>query len=333
MRKDRTRILVLLLLLFFTSILLSTASFAWFSANRLVTVETLNIQVATQGGIDISADGVEWGASLSTTDLEEVYDNSYPGSNNRISATLEPVSSGGLVDTTTGYLRMYLGNAVNSQDGTSYVLMTQRTIEERDTQVGGDGSFIVFDIFLRTSSAKALYLTRDSGVSFTGEESIGTENAFRIAFVVQGTVPSDASSNAIQSLRGATNDDVYIWEPNYNTHTAAGVANALNVYGLTINENNSSRIRYEGVIDEITREENVLLEEADSEHHPTKFREVNIDYATPTNPTNYTEVFPLEAGITKVRIYVWLEGQDVDCENNASIGNVDFNVQLSTNPA
>ena len=37
----------------------------------------------------------------------------------------------------------------------------------------------------------------------------------------------------------------------------------------------------------------------------------------------------LAAGVTKVRVYMWIEGQDVDCENMASGTNVNFNVQFS----
>ena len=28
---------------------------------------------------------------------------------------------------------------------------------------------------------------------------------------------------------------------------------------------------------------------------------------------------------------MWVEGQDIDCENNASVGDFSFNVQLTTN--
>ena len=40
-------------------------------------------------------------------------------------------------------------------------------------------------------------------------------------------------------------------------------------------------------------------------------------------------MFTLAKGVTKLRIYMWIEGQDVDCENAASGGNVSFNLQLS----
>jgi hypothetical protein len=37
----------------------------------------------------------------------------------------------------------------------------------------------------------------------------------------------------------------------------------------------------------------------------------------------------LEAGVTKVRIYLWVEGQDVDCENAASGDDITFIIKLS----
>ena len=38
----------------------------------------------------------------------------------------------------------------------------------------------------------------------------------------------------------------------------------------------------------------------------------------------------LEAGVTKVRIYMWIEGQDIDCENNATGTDISFNISLTT---
>ena len=39
-------------------------------------------------------------------------------------------------------------------------------------------------------------------------------------------------------------------------------------------------------------------------------------------------IFTLSAGITKARVYMWIEGQDVDCENTASGTDISFNLQL-----
>ena len=37
------------------------------------------------------------------------------------------------------------------------------------------------------------------------------------------------------------------------------------------------------------------------------------------------------AGITKLRIYLWLEGQDYDCEDNSSGGSISFNLSFTLN--
>ena len=45
----------------------------------------------------------------------------------------------------------------------------------------------------------------------------------------------------------------------------------------------------------------------------------------------YKTLFNLAAGINKIRIYGWVEGQDYDCENNASGSNITYNIQISKN--
>ena len=54
--------------------------------------------------------------------------------------------------------------------------------------------------------------------------------------------------------------------------------------------------------------------------------------ATKEGYTNSEYLASLDAGITKFRVYMWIEGQDVDCENMASGGEVVFNLQLSIQP-
>ena len=37
----------------------------------------------------------------------------------------------------------------------------------------------------------------------------------------------------------------------------------------------------------------------------------------------------IPAGITKVRVYMWLEGQDVDMENNAAASKLRYDLELA----
>ena len=63
----------------------------------------------------------------------------------------------------------------------------------------------------------------------------------------------------------------------------------------------------------------------------TNTAEVTPNVVTPeTYAGEYQQVVRLEAGVTKIRVYMWIEGQDVDCENNASGTDISYNVQLST---
>ena len=67
--------------------------------------------------------------------------------------------------------------------------------------------------------------------------------------------------------------------------------------------------------------------------YPNYFATVDPQIKTTKDNTAYQPLFTLEAGITKVRVYMWLEGQDVDCENSAAIANLTLALQFSTNPS
>ena len=45
-----------------------------------------------------------------------------------------------------------------------------------------------------------------------------------------------------------------------------------------------------------------------------------------------TDGTALASGITKYRIYMWVEGQDIDCENFASGTYLQYNLSFSLDP-
>ena len=77
----------------------------------------------------------------------------------------------------------------------------------------------------------------------------------------------------------------------------------------------------------------MLLQNANSNSYPSMFRRVNVDIHTPKNHGTNEKLFDLTPSITKVRIYMWIEGQDVDCEDNASYGDISFRLEFTTNPS
>lgn len=327
-KRKSSRLFYLLLLLLVTTMSLSVSSYAWFTTNRLVKIDLLSVNVRAQGGIEVSTDGTNWKSVISLEDIKEARTN-YSNSLNQIPNTLEPVSTVGELE--NGKMKMYYGVVENNVTG-NYVLETIRTTEEESFGEDSNGKFIVFDLFLKTNTETNIYLTPESNVTYGGEASSGIENSARIAFIKEGRVATGSSLDLIQSLTTNSNDDVYIWEPNYDIHTEYGLYNAQNVYGITTTSP-GNRLSYDGVLSEISKSENITINNAKSSIYPNHFKEVEVDIASVSNFTNNIEAFVLGSGITKYRIYMWIEGQDVDCENNASIGNITLNLQFTTNPS
>lgn len=327
-KKRKYRLFYLLLLLLITTLSLSVSSYAWFTTNRLVKVDLLDVNVKAQGGIEISVDATNWKSSVSLEDITTASEN-YPASINQVPTILEPVSTIG--DVENGKLKLFYGTAINNSSGL-YILETTRSIETSSSGETSIGKFITFDLFLKTSSNSKLYLTPESNATYGGDKSFGIENAVRFAFIKEGTTYTGNSLNAIQSMISNDKDDVYIWEPNYDTHTEYGIENARDVYNKTIT-NLSDVISYDGVSSEINSNAGVTTNNANSTKYPMYFSEVNVSYYTKNGFDNNVYMFDISSGITKIRVYMWIEGQDVDCENNASVGNVTLNLNFSTNPS
>lgn len=327
-KKKNNRLFYLILLLLITTVTLATSSYAWFTTNRLVKVDLLNVNVRAQGGIEISVDGTNWKGSVSVDDISTAR-STYGGSVNQIPYTLEPVSSA--IELDNGKLKMFYGTATNNAYG-DYIISTTRSIETESFGEDSEGKFIVFDIFLKTSSDSILYLTPESNATYGGDSSVGIENAVRFAFVEEGNTAAGAALGVIQGLSTNDNSKVYVWEPNYDTHTNHGIENARDVYGINISSL-SSYVSYDGVSDAFESNVGITTNRANKNNYPAYFKTVDVDFYTENGFTSNKEIFNLKSGITKYRVYMWIEGQDVDCENNASIGNISLNLQFSTNPS
>jgi len=313
--------------MFITSLYLSATTYSWFSVNRIVYISNLNIKVEANGGIEISADAVNWDTTLLEENIINAKDT-YTNNTNQIPFSMEPVSTGKNV--TNGKLEMFYGYTENIES--NYLLMAERSIEQQGYGEDSDGKFMAFDLFLKTSTDTRLYLSNESFVKYEGDNP-GVENSIRFAFLVEGNVSSDTDYKTIQNLNGATSSSTYIWEPNYDVHTEGGIKNAKEVYGINVSKSNNKEILYDGLVANITKNDKILIEDANNKNHPDKFKKVNVDYLTSSNFENNIEVFSLKSGITKVRVYIWIEGQDVDCENNSAVGDVEFNFQFTTNPS
>lgn len=342
-KKKQKKLKSLILLLFLTIVMLSTSTYAWFTANKTVAIADINVYVATSSGIQISTDAKNWKTMITNGDITLPTD--YSANVNAIPDNMVPVSTAGSITSDTGYMNMYRGT-VEADEESGTLALTAVTSPENTTDTR---DFVSFDIFLKTEEDTTIYLENGSGVTVTtGKDDKGLEYAGRYAFLIEGNNSSTTADPAVvQAYHGATS--ALIFEPNYDGHTPSGIVQATNYYGITgltatvvaggdthdnaaaAASSGNAAVTYSGVDDEI--EDPIPLNETYSTDDPfgaiTKTT-LPYTYSTGDYTGNYTEAFELSAGITKIRVYMWIEGQDVDCENDASGSFITFALSLTT---
>lgn len=359
-KSSKNRLLLLILLLCLSAILLTVGTYAWFTSNKVVDVTDLEVNVRAVNGLEISADAVDWGVRLTKESLIK----GYQGDTNQLPDILGATSTTGtvsnhLLDMFNGSVSTSCEDGSTSCDNPKYRLTTSTSSEIKCYDSNGisenDGTqskctgkqYMAFDIFLKVDSDAELFLTANANVFNTSPYDMGIKNSTRVAFVVQGHIPyadyrdgvndedtvaTIDGSTAAQVLKGATDEDVVIWEPNYNAHTASGVSAAKKYYGIDTTTE-SSQLAYEGVLTNIAAgsDDFVSLTETNSTKWPQYFKKVTPDIATTTDHTGATTTLTLKSGVTKVRVYFWVEGQDVDAENDATGSDMKLNLEFSIN--
>lgn len=359
-RKEKNRrIFLLLVMMVMTGIMFASSTYAWFTSNKTVSVSDVQVNVTSKNGIQISADATNWKSVIQLADLLGAQAGKYPGAVNQIPSTansIEPVSSALNVDA-NGKMEMFRGNILSSNLKGSCSVGEGAYTTEADCQAQGgawtpgtegeniltatkenetngtEGNYVAFDLFFKVDSDKdvPVYLSAaGSGVKASGADN-GIKQASRIAFVELGHAVAGTSVAQLQALNAGAASKVYLWEPNYDIHTPAGVAHARDVYGITTTETNGGIDSYSGVKAEITEDKNILWGSATEEKNATYFKKITPTYQTKADwITGTKEIFTLSSGITKMRIYMWVEGQDVDCENVASGTNIIYSLQITT---
>ena len=323
-RKNNLKESIILLLLLI--LLLVSSTYAWFTANQTVTISTIDVNIAASNGLQISTDADTWKAIISN---EDITTNAYEGHANSLPTSMVPVSTIGAIDTATGYMNMYKGVVTADATTGDYELTATQSAE-------GSGEFIAFDIFLKVDEDTTLKLTTASSVEMQKDSTDkGIKQAARVAFVTQGHAGPGSAASAITGKIAGEDSPVYIWEPNSNLHTEAAVTHADQTYGITTtSDGKANAIAYYGIKQPIT-DGIVLANTAGTD--TTNFSLVQPTYVTKADLTTgkldeEKQIFTLTAGITKMRVYMWIEGQDVDCENTASGTDISYNLQFTVVP-
>lgn len=268
---------------------LTSVSYAWFTMGNTAEVGQIDVNVQAADGMQISADAASWKSLLP---VEELKDGKL---GNQFPTELAPVSTAGTLK--DGSLEMFLGT-IEKDGGISAVKNTS--------------SFVVFDLYVKLDSKQLFSLAAESSV-LDGAKDKDSATAARVAFVNEGVVTTGVAADA-QALKAGK--QAVIWEPNSEERN-------------TTNNNNKIEglVSYTGVNQEIKYAGDVR-----PENYESCFTEVKTKtpaYGANGLTTAQLDLFELEAGINKVRVYIWLEGQDIDCTNEISAGSLSTTLKFA----
>lgn len=238
------------------------------------------------------------------------------------------------------------------------------TIANRETTDGAGNEahpFLVFDMYLRNVSARAanadpvfdpLLLdagsrvwindgssddSQQEGVGVTGT---GLEYSSRVGFVIYGNTlditaegtDSNPVDKQVRSLTAAGTETAVIWEPNDLNHTQyvvnnngrgiSGTSQAVTTYAITGGVTSITDVNS-------TTDESLV---APQTMKPAYTLASGVTSATAMTDVDGNAVGIMPNKISRVRVYVWLEGQDPDCIDMASTGDkLNVTIKLDRN--
>ena len=84
-KKKKRKILLSSLLILFIGVVLTASTYTWFTANRIVSVDELDVNVSTSTGLQISVDAKNWKTTVTKDDINNAA-TTYETSTNQVPA-------------------------------------------------------------------------------------------------------------------------------------------------------------------------------------------------------------------------------------------------------
>ena len=376
-KRKLRKIFLMFLLIFITTVVLIYETYAWFTGISLVSVNPFTVSVSTDYGLELSLDGENWSSSSLTIPTESpgvgqppAIESIYSGNTNKWSTALVPVSTAGLINSTSSKLEIFQKDSLSATAGGFRIVSSQ--VQNSSTEQDG---YIAFDLFIRNGkgssysstynedNAENIYLAANSNaaIPITGSTNYGLQNSVRIGFFSLGRVKTGTAVNTIRGISCTSNSNVTslcttdeyltsrngvtwnIWEPNYAHHTTAlttyynqlcrlkdNDTTSPNYGSYTTNlchplETNSYRRTY-AIKAATTIADNIDIYDGGelngytgnwntTTNSSAKLKRVETyktNYASQIGDQKPSLLKLAPNSITKVRVYIWLEGQDID---------------------
>lgn len=309
-RKARTFVYVWILLALL--ILLVAATYTWFSLSHTPRVSDMAMYVSANSGLELAAS-----YNAKDDDWKTVLDfQSIVGSDTQLAPATWSSENSSLYSIFYGYdgrarndyMQLFDGAHSNRSDSNAYYVKgtfyarsgvkcqvsLAEAVEVNDGE-NGSGTYVIGTPIWNEQS-----VLHDNGGS-------GAETAVRIGFMI---TPVDAKTG--ESL---SSSEFYIYEPNCDRHIDSGISGYVDTGSM----NGDATL-----IDK----NHLILQTASkwTEAYPVQ-RDVVIKELG--NFITDTDLFSLEANdMVKIDLYIWLEGEDIDCTNKIQQAQIVANIQF-----
>lgn len=312
-KKRSVRIALYFYLLLILLLLLTVASYTWFSLTQTPRISDLSMHVATTSGLELALDpdAEEWVLQL---DYAEIVGETAP---------LRPVTWS---DKNQQFFAANYGF-----DGRLTDQWEPLTDERHANKDSLDGYYVHAQFYARTGTSSDIFLSPavevDEGVQGSGTYLIGTP-----VWDSQALIHNDGGKGAENAVRVGiritpVNHDgtpvegrtpwFYIYEPNadYHIDETTGYVPTPSIDGA----------------ETLVSEEQMIIQSSSTwtEADPVQ-RTVVIKELGEFTTDNF--LFRIEAGeMVQLDLYIWLEGQDMDCTNEINQAQIMANIQFSAN--
>ena len=302
--KKRTFISAIAMLVV-SAIVLTSSTFAWFSMAKRVEVETMQLNITSPDGVQLSGNANAFTTMLTLADLKGETTArwaAYEGNQNNFPELLSPSSSDLYTDWT---LPVFFSGSIDDLGRISATKVA--------TDVGS--GYVAFDLFVKVGADQKVYWDESSITCADNQEVL---SAMRMAVVNCGTVSAKAETNEILAKfpQNSNANRVVSYAPNSSIHTDAsgyedGATGVPNKYIFASFSNRTP-----------TGKGNNIMQE-------TQYAREGLGTQTNDNNKATSAYFDALTGINRIRVYLWMEGNDVDCENSVAGASLDFNLVLT----
>lgn len=304
---------------FVTCLVLIYSTYAWFSASLDVKINNFKAVVDPETGIYISLDGINWGSTveISKDNIITNLEKNYPGHTNQWSNGMTSVSTIGLADITEDKFAIF----GNKTPFVAKIMKNNKTaidiIKLKEDKPNDNADFIAFDIFIKNLTTSPysdnLYLVDGTKVVNASDITDDTAaNAIRLGLLFMGSVHKNSSVDEIQNITCNPFCAQYIYEPNSNMHNEESIK-ILKKHNYEI-KNGEEYPTYAVA----KSSENVQIwsgvKDSMVAFNPDVFKKQM------TSTSLIEPVGQIASGINKIRVYIWVEGQDIDIIEQKSTG-------------